>query len=124
MHGGRGVSVALNKWNGDAISKRIEEASKRAINKIMSECVIDAKQHHPGFINDTGTAEGSIRIVHFADRANFFRRLWSGTSVSGTWGSVDCNYFIWLELKRGSPLRMSADRNYPHLGSYIQQYMA
>ena len=101
------------KWNGDAIKKKVLEAAKHGVDKTMSEAVIEAKRHHPGWKNVTGTAEGSINVVKFAEE--------EGQRVRGVWGSPDVDYMIWLELKHGSALRSSADKTYPRLQRHIKE---
>ena len=100
------------KWNGPKVKKKLVASVKEGINKTMADCVSYAKDHHPGWKNQTGTAEGSIRITQFAelDRGD----------VSGQWGSVGVDYFKYLELNHGSALRMSADTNYSKLKGYIR----
>lgn len=101
------------RWLGDDIQKKVLEATQKGIDQTMSQAVIEAKQSHPGWNNVTGTAEGSIRVVSFAAQ--------EGERITGIWGSVDVNYMIWLELKRGSALRGAADRTYPKLRDNIQK---
>ena len=103
------------KWNGAQVLAKVLLATRVGIDKTMSEASIDAKRNHPGWKNVTGTAEGSIRPVQFAEQ--------KGSKTSGTWGSVDVQYFVWLELKHGSALRNAADKNYPNLKKYIQEAM-
>jgi hypothetical protein len=102
----------LKKWNGDQILKKVRDASFRGIDKTMAECVIHAKDNHPGWQNQTGTAEGSIQIADFARR--------EGKYIVGRWGSKQVNYFIWLELKHGAALRRAADAVYPRLNEHIR----
>ena len=102
-----------NIWNGEAIKQKMLDAAKWAVDKTMADCVIGSKQSHPGWNNITGTAEGSIRIVAFAQE--------DGNVVRGIWGSADVDYMIWLELKHGSALRMAADANYPKLNAHIRE---
>lgn len=100
-------------WHGDEIYKKILKAAERGMNKTMSDAVITAKSSHPGWRNQTGTAEGSIRVVKFAERR--------GQGSIGSWGSPDVNYTWWLELKHGSFLRMSAARNYPNIADHVKK---
>lgn len=100
-------------WRGDELKRRAQAAAEKGIDKTMSEASIEAKQNHPGWKNVTGTAEGSVRPVRFAEtRAG---------KTSGIWGSQDVNYMIWLELKHGSALRAAADRIYPRLAGHIRE---
>ncbi len=101
------------KWNGDTLLKDVLRAARRGVDKTMSEAVVTAKQSHPGWKNQTGTAEGSINVVSFAQE--------DGKRVRGTWGSADVDYMIWLELKHGSALRSAADKTYPKLSGYIKE---
>lgn len=79
--------MSLN-WQGDAVVKRIEKASRKGINKIMTDAVIHAK-HNTAFTYRTGTAERSIRIAKQARTAG-------GVSF-GYWGSLAVKYFKYLE---------------------------
>jgi len=103
------------KWFGDRVIRQVQAAAVAGVNRTMSECVIEAKNNHPGWKNITGTAEGSIRIQQFA------RML--GHEAVGLWGSVNVKYFIWLELKYGAALRRAADRVYPKLKHNISEAM-
>lgn len=100
-------------WEGDKVKAAVVEASQFAIDEIIAACVIAAKSSHPGWINRSGTAEGSIRMVEPAHE--------DGNGVAGLWGSVDVDYMIWLELNHGSALRSAADALYPELPSRIQK---
>ena len=102
-------------WNGDAVKAKVIAAAIKGVDKTMAEAVVDAKRNHPGWQNRTGTAEGSINVVAFAQE--------DGPHVRGTWGSADVNYMIFLELKHGSALRGAADRNYPKLKDHIRGAM-
>lgn len=103
-------------WHGDEIKARLLAASKRGIDDTMAEATIEAKTHHPGWQNRTGTAEGSVRVV---DAAHEDRK-----GVLGRWGSQGVNYVIWLELKYGSFLRNAASAVYPKLTARIRQHFA
>lgn len=102
-------------WQGDAVIKKMLGAQKKGVDAVMAAAVLTAKNSHPGWINDTGTAEGSVRIVNFADRLAAGR-------IGGVWGSVDVNYVIWLEVNHGSFLRRAARTNYPKLASKIRGF--
>jgi hypothetical protein len=104
------------EWHGDEMKRRMTEAAKQGVNATLALCVIYSKQHHGGWQNQTGTAEGSINIYQYAQQEV------SGV-VSGLWGSSDVAYFIHLEL-RFFTLRHSADVNYPRLGSLIAKAFA
>lgn len=102
------------KWKGDVLKKKVVEAQKWGIDKVMSECVIGTKgnSNHPGWINRTGTAEGSVRIVRKAQRV--------GKYIVGVWGSVGFKYVLFLELYHGSFLRSAADAKYKNLAGHIK----
>ena len=102
-------------WNGDKVRAQVIAAAIHGVDKTMSEAVVQAKQNHPGWQNRTGTAEGSINVVAFAQD--------EGRTVRGTWGSADVDYMIWLELKHGSALRGAADQIYPRLAGHIKSAM-
>ena len=101
------------KWLGEDVKKKYMAAAVRGVDRTMSECVVAAKRSHPGWINQTGFAEGSISVVKFAEQ--------EGNIVRGLWGSASCNYMIWLELKHGSALRAAADAIYPRLRDHIRE---
>lgn len=90
----------------------------------MSQCVIQAKNNHPGWgpgyvtkyprtYKLTGAAEGSVRPTEFAKE--------DGKFVIGRWGSLGVNYVIWLEVKHGSFLRNAASICYPKLNENIKR---
>lgn len=103
-------------WKGNEVKARALKAAKWGVDKVMSEAVISAKNNHPGWHNVTGTAEGSVNIVTFAQED---RDL-----VRGLWGSAAVHYVIWLELKHGSFLRSAAAATYPKLKDYIKEAFA
>ncbi len=101
-------------WRGDAVQAKLRRAQIAAVDQTMAACVLDTQgnEKHPGWKNVTGTAEGSVRIVNFAKE--------DGDRVVGIWGSAGVNYVLWLELKHGSFLRSSADRNKASLKDRIK----
>jgi hypothetical protein len=100
-------------WLGEELRRRALYAQTWGIDKVMSDCVIYSKDNHPGWVNRTGTAEGSIRTVEEAHQDE--------RGVVGIWGSPDVDYMIWLELKHGSCLRNSADVNYRTLAARVAE---
>lgn len=103
------------KWFGDRIAAQVMEASTIGIDKTLADCVRFAKANHP-WENQTGTAEGSIRIVQEAQP--------KGAAVAGQWGSTTVRYFIYLELGTSKmpaypTLRPTGDAIYPRLRAYI-----
>lgn len=102
-------------WRGPVVAKAVKEATRKGIDRTMSKASVYAKTNHPGWVNQTGTAEGSIRIVQ---RAREVRH-----QIVGIWGSVDVDYMIWLELKHGSALRGAADAEYPSLTANIRAFL-
>lgn len=101
------------KWNGDALKQKALDAARRAVDRTMSEAVVQAKNNHPGWHNITGTAEGSVNVVQFAQE--------NGGTVRGLWGSASVDYVKWLELKHGSFLRSAAAGIYPRLAKYLRE---
>lgn len=95
------------KWNGPELVGKAGIAAKRAINQVMAKAVERAKNNHPGWNYITGLAEGSVRILDFA-------QIHSGVAF-GTWGSKNVSYVIGLELYYGSFLRSAADIEYKRL---------
>ena len=100
------------KWRGAAVTKRVKRASVIGVNDVMSRSVIQAKLNHPGWINRSGLAEGSIDIVEFA-------KMTRG-AIYGRWGSKGVHYFLYLELHHGSALRSAGAKLYPQLGKRIK----
>ena len=103
----------LVSWNGDRLKAKAIEAAKRGINVTMSRAVIHFKGNHPGWINQTGQAEGSVDITQFAEE--------QGKRVIGQWGSRNVAYMLSLEFLRGAALRNAADVTYPQLPGNIQE---
>ena len=104
------------KWFGKKIQAKAGKAAERAVNQVMREAVLTAKNNHPGWNYITGAAEGSVRILDFAK----FR---SGVAV-GLWGSRNVNYVIWLELNHGSFLRRAGDIEYKRLPARLAECFA
>ncbi len=102
-------------WRGDQVRAKIQQATTRGIDKTMAQCVGQAKQNHPGWKNRTGTAEGSVRIIQFAEQR--------GSRIAGRWGSMGVEYVLRLELRHGSFLRTAADVVYPRLPGHIKEAM-
>lgn len=100
-------------WFGDRIRERVIRACVDGVNDTTAAASIYAKQHHPGWQNRTGTAEGSIR----PEPARV-----DGTMVRGRFGSFDVDYMIWLELKHGHALLNAADVETPRLGARIREH--
>ena len=79
----------------------------------MSEAVIHAKRNHPGWQNRTGTAEGSVTILKFAQAR-------VGGRITGVWGSRGVHYAIYLEARHGPWLRAAGDAIYPRLAGHVR----
>ena len=115
-------------WKGDQLIEKMRRATRNGVDKTMAACVSDfkgynegspikgARGNHPGWQNQTGIAEGSVRIIEFAESS----RTPGSAHASGIWGSVDVDYMIHLEYLRGGALRAAADRNYPKLGKNVR----
>lgn len=93
-------------WLGDEVQKRLESASKRAIDTTTEATAEYARSHHPGWRNVTGTAEASIGT----NPARLQKRRIRG-NVTG--GGGDAFYLLILEVKKGAALRTAADVNFP-----------
>ena len=104
------------KWNGPRIIAKTVRAAKAGVNETMSQAAIYAKRNHPGWLNRTGKAEGSIMVQELAQQR--------GSVIVGLWGSRNVLYMLWLELKHGSALRNSAAVNYPKLAANIRKHFA
>ncbi len=99
-------------WNGHKVEAAIRNRAVRAVARTMADAVNHAKENHPGWENRTGTAEGSIRITHAADR--------QGNAIVGRWGSQGVEYMLKLELFYGGALRKAGDAQYPSLKRYLK----
>ena len=105
------------EWNEPAVKKMLEKATKKAINRAMAEAVIFFKDNHPGWKNISGTAEGSVRIVDFAEKR-------AKNEIYGRWGSVGVDYMKYLEVYHGSALRKAGDMVHSRLRSYIREELS
>lgn len=101
------------EWFGDEIQKRVEGASKRAIDRTTEATAEYARQNHPGWKNITGRAEGSIGTKP----ARLLKRVIRG-NVTG--GAGDAFYLLILEFKNGAALRSAADVNFPSVGRRLE----
>ena len=103
-------------WNGRQLYKTMEAAAKDGVNATMSDCVRGSrhKTAHPNWKNRTGTAEGSVTIIQFAEVRGFGR-------IIGVWGSKGVDYASKLERHYGPWLRAQADHHYPKLAQYIRR---
>ena len=90
-------------------------AAERGVNVTMAKAVMQAKMNHPGWHNRTGTAEGSVRIIDFAETKM--------GETFGRWGSLGVEYVLGLEVNHGSFLRRAADVIYPGLVGAIKESM-
>lgn len=109
------VTVKLD-WKGKAITTLIHDVVIRAANDTTAAAAIQAKGDHPGWHNQTGIAEGSLR----GDPA---RR--QGSRVTALFGSFGVAYFLWLEIgARGragdATVRRAADRIFPSFAGRIR----
>ena len=104
-------------WKGDEVEKKIQAATKKAIDETTAAAVIYAKQNHR-WKNRTGTLEGSIRMRPAGMKSG---------RMTGQWGSFTVKYAIYLEL--GVPsnnfskmpyLRPAAAAEYPKLAGRIK----
>ncbi len=103
------------KWFGPKVKLSVLQASIKGVNLTMAEAVIQFKNNHPGWINDTSKAEGSVQILEGAKRV--------GSAVQGIWGSTGVNYMIWLELNHGGAMRNAATVTYPNLARNIRSFL-
>ncbi len=101
-------------WKGKQVAQRVRQASADGINETLALCVHHGKDNHPGWNNQTGNAEGSIRVVDVAEAA----------TLIGRWGSVGVVYFRRLELLHGRALLSTADVLYGELAGNIRRRLA
>ena len=111
-----GGSLEVN-WNGDAVIDQYNMSVIKGMTKTMADCVVRSKRIVPV---DTGTLRNSLKIIDFPKTA-------SDGTVSGTWGSANVNYALWVEIgtsrANAQPyLRPSADENYPKLTQHIRSF--
>ena len=128
--------MALN-WKGDELKRKVERASKLAIDATMSAAIIHAKSNHgmgahgqSRFVSHTGELERGTRIVKHARR--------EGSGVVGRWGVIDVIYARRIELgfqgkdsagrvvdaQEYPYLRPAAQAEYPKLGGRIRRGMS
>jgi hypothetical protein len=100
-------------WLGDKLEKRVEGASKRAIDRTTEAAAEYARQHHPGWKNVTQTAQDSIGT----NPARLQKRQIRG-NVTG--GAGDAFYLLILEVKNGAALRTAADVNFPDVARRLE----
>jgi hypothetical protein len=100
-------------WLGDKLEKRVEGASKRAIDHTTEATAEYARANHPGWKNVTGTAEASIGT----NPARLQKRQIRG-NVTG--GEGDAFHLLILEVKNGSALRNAADVNFPDVAGRLE----
>lgn len=100
-------------WLGDEIQRRVQTASRRAINRTTEATAQFARDNHPGWKNVTGTAEGSIGT----NPARLQKRRIIG-SVTG--GAGDAFHLLILEVKNGSALRNAGDTVFPEVGPNLE----
>ena len=105
------------EWLGDGIEKRVEGASKRAIDRTTEAAAEFARQNHPGWKNVTGQAEASIGT----NPARLQRRRIRG-NVTG--GAGEAYYLMILEVKKGAALRTAADVNFPEVAGRLEDEYA
>lgn len=105
------------EWLGDGIEKRVEKASKRAIDRTTEAAADFARNHHPGWRNVTGTAEASIGT----NPARLQKRRIRG-NVTG--GGGDAFYLLILEVKNGSALRNAGDVVFPQVADNLEDEYA
>ena len=105
---------ATYKWYGEAVKRVVRRAERKGINKVMSNCLEEAKALVPV---RTGTLQGSIRMKPAEVK---------GTAGEGEWGSYQVDYARWVEfgtkfMAARAYLIPSKERNYPYLAYYIRE---
>jgi hypothetical protein len=101
------------EWLGPELEKRVEGASKRAIDGTTAAAAEYARANHPGWKNVTHTAEDSIGT----NPARLQKRQIRG-NVTG--GEGDAFYLLILEVKNGAALRNAADVNFPGVARRLE----
>lgn len=82
-------------WRGKHVAANVRRAAAHALNDMGGELVREAKANHPGWRNQTGAAEGSIRLIQTATEG----------ALQVIWGSVQIIYMRRLEFEHGGALR-------------------
>jgi hypothetical protein len=101
------------EWLGGKLEKRVEGASKRAIDRTTEATAEYARNNHPGWKTVTGLAEGSIGT----NPARLQKRQIRG-NVTG--GEGDAFYLLILEVTKGAALRTAADVNFPQVAERLE----
>lgn len=83
-----GKSKSL-KWNGKAVTEKMEQAQIAGVNATMGAAAARAKRNHD-WQNQTGVLEGGIDIAEYARP--------HGKGVKGTWGVRDVVYALIHEI--------------------------
>lgn len=105
------------KWHGKEVQKKVLFAARKAMDSVMSKCVIQAKFDVPV---KTATLQGSIRMQPTKEESG---------DLIGRWGSYNVLYAVFVELgtsrMSAQPyLRPAADKYYPTLHAEIRRAMA
>lgn len=117
--------MALN-WRGNEVKRELARATRIGIDATMQAAVLHAKAKHK-FVNRTGEAERSIRVVDSAREER--------GRIVGRWGSTGIVYFRRLEFGfQGTDrlgrvfdqpafpaLRPAAQAEYPNLARRIRR---
>lgn len=80
--------MATIDWKGDQIVTKMAAAAALAIDKVMADCVRDAKREHV-YENRDGFLEASTQIIAPATTG--------GKKVSGSWGAT-AGYALFVEV--------------------------
>ncbi len=104
--------MALRKWHGEALKRRMKTSAIMGVNGTMAQSVGHAKLNHD-WQNQTGTLERGTRIVQpAAPRGRF---------VSGLWGAANVLYARYLERNvKWAWLTPAAREIYPRLAANIK----
>jgi hypothetical protein len=76
----------ITKWMGPQIAKKLDNASKKAIDETTMACVTKAKQRSP---RDTTLLQGSIEMRP---------AVGEGKDIKGEWGAFNNLYALFVEL--------------------------
>lgn len=80
---------SIVEWNGDALKELTELAARRAMDRVMTDCVVIAKELAP---RKSAALQGSIQMRPTVRQ---------GRGLVGYWGSFGINYAIYRELGTG-----------------------
>jgi hypothetical protein len=102
-------------WRGKDVAAKLRRVAAVAINETVAEAVKRAKSEHPGWENQSGTAEGSIQLLRAATPG--------AAKPYAEWGSKAVVYMRRLEYEHGGALRGAAQIEHQQLPARMKARM-